>query len=242
MNEIENFEELGAGDLHYKAYVGPPKKYDIVGAMQFNLLTSFGLRDYHKLLDIGCGSLRSGKILIPFLRKGNYYGVEPNKWLIEDGIKYELGEEMISLKSPSFSYSSEFEFQTFNEQFDFIIAQSIFSHASSDQIEKCLKEVKTVMKQEGLFLATFVLGKNNYSGSEWVYPGCVTYKHNYILEIVKEQNLEAIKTKWLHPNGQTWYVIFHPSNKKSINRILDNLFTVNKLKFSILDFLKKEKK
>jgi SAM-dependent methyltransferase len=239
MNEIENFEELGAGDSHYKAYVGPPKKYDLMGAMQFNLLTSFGLRDYHKLLDIGCGSLRAGKILIPFLRKGNYYGVEPNKWLIEDGIKYELGEEIISLKSPSFSNTSEFEFQTFNEKFDFLIAQSIFSHASSDQIEKCLKEAKTVMKPEGLFLATFVLGKNNYSGSEWVYPACVTYKHNYILKIVREQNLDAIKTKWLHPNGQTVYVIFHPTNKKSVTRILNNLFTVNKLKFSIRDFLKK---
>ena len=45
---------------HYKAYVGPPSVYDLVGAMQFNLLTSFGLRDFHKLLDIGCGSLRAG--------------------------------------------------------------------------------------------------------------------------------------------------------------------------------------
>ncbi len=240
MSEIENFEELGAGDLHYKAYVGPPKKYDLVGAMQFNLLTTFGLRDYHKLLDIGCGSLRSGKILIPYLRKGNYYGVEPNKWLIDDGIKYELGEEIISLKSPSFSYSSAFEFQTFNEQFDFLIAQSIFSHAASLQISQCLKEAKAVMKQEGLFLATFVLGENNYEGNEWVYPACVTYKHDYILEIVRAQNLDAIKTKWLHPNGQTWYVIFHPTNKKSVVKILDTLFTVNKVKSPILSFLNKK--
>jgi hypothetical protein len=240
MNETKNFEELNAGDLHYKAYVGPPKKYDLVGAMQFNLLTSFGLRDYHTLLDIGCGSLRSGKIMIPFLRKGNYYGMEPNKWLIDDGIKYELGEEIISLKSPSFSYSSEFEFQVFHSAFDFLMAQSIFSHASADQICKCLKEAKLVMKQEGIFLATFVLGKKNYTGSEWQYPACVTYSHDYILKMVTDQNLDAIKTKWLHPNGQTWYVIFHPANKKSVHRILDNLFTVNKKKFSISDFLKKK--
>jgi len=239
MSETENFEELNAGDAHYKAYVGPPKKYDLVGAMQFNLLTAFGLRDYHKLLDIGCGSLRAGKMLIPFLRKGNYYGVDPNKWLIDDGIKYELGEEIISLKSPSFSFSPEFEFQTFNEEFDFLIAQSIFSHASPDQINKCLKEAKIVMKQEGYLLATFVLGKNNHSGSGWTYPGCVTYNHNYILKLVAKNNLETIKTKWLHPNGQTWYVIFHPTNKKNVIRILDNLFTVNKLQFSIPDFLKK---
>jgi len=227
INNSEKFENLKAGDKHYKAYVGPPKKYDLVGAMQFNILTSFGLRDYHKILDIGCGSLRSGKMLIPFLRKGNYYGVEPNNWLIEDGIKYELGQEIISLKNPSFSNSSEFEFQVFNEQFDFLIAQSIFSHASSNQISKCLKEVKSVMKEEGLFLATFINGENDYTGSEWVYPGCVTYSHNYILDLVEKQNLETIKTKWLHPNGQSWYVIFHPENRKSVNEIVDNLFTSN---------------
>jgi len=241
MTEIENFENLNAGDKHYKAYVGPPKKYDLVGAMQFNLLTAFGLRDYHKLLDIGCGSLRSGKILIPYLRKGNYYGVEPNKWLIDDGIKYELGEEIIALKAPSFSYSAEFDFGTFNEKFDYLMAQSIFSHAASAQIIKCLKEAKRVMKPECLFLATFVLGKESYSGSEWVYPACVTYTHDYVLKMIREQNLDAIKTKWLHPNGQSWYVIFHPEYRKSVAGILDTLFTANKIKSSFTDFLKKNK-
>ena len=234
-------EELKPGDHHYKAYVGPPLKYDLVGAMQFNLLTSFGLRDYHKLLDIGCGSLRSGKLMIPFLREGNYFGVEPNKWLIEDGIKHELGNEIISIKSPKFYNSSDFEFQSFNEKFDFLIAQSIFSHASSYQIIKCLKEAKSVMKKEALFLATFVLGKDNYSGTEWVYPGCVTYKHNYVLKLIKEQKLEAIKIKWLHPNEQTWYVIFHPENRKLANKIVSNIFLVNKSKFSFMSFIKKQK-
>lgn len=234
-------EHLKPGDIHYKAYVGPPLKYDIVGAMQFNLLTAFGLRDYHKLLDIGCGSLRSGKLMIPFLRKGNYFGVEPNAWLIKDGIKHELGDEIISIKSPCFSNSSNFEFQTFNEKFDYLIAQSIFSHASSDQITKCLMEAKSVMKKDAFFLATFVLGMDNYSGTEWVYPGCVTYKHNYILKLVRDQGLEAIKIKWLHPNGQTWYVIFHTENRKRTKQNVRNIFSVNRSKFSLKSFASRHK-
>ena len=241
MNKTENFEELKAGDLHYKAYVGPPKKYDLVGAMQFNLLTAFGLRANHKLLDIGCGSLRSGKLMIPFLRKGNYYGIEPNNWLIEDGIKHELGKDIISIKSPTFNNTSEFKLKVFNEKFDFLIAQSIFSHASPDQINKCLKEAKAVMKRDGLFLATFVLGKNNYNGNEWVYPGVVTYRHSYILDLIKKQKLDTIKTKWLHSNIQTWYVIFHPENRKMVERAVDNLFTINKRSFSFYKVLKKNR-
>jgi SAM-dependent methyltransferase len=239
MNKSEKFEELSPGASHYKAYVGPPKRYDLVGAMQFNLLTSFGLRDYHKLLDIGCGSLRSGKLMIPYLRKGNYYGIEPNQWLIDDGIKYELGKDIISLKSPSFNNSSEFEFQIFDKKFDFLIAQSIFSHASASQISNCLKEAKAVMKQEGLFLATFVLGKINYTGTDWVYPDCVNYRHDYILELVKNQKLDAIQLKWLHATGQTWYVIFHPENRNTVKMVVENLFTKNKIKYRISHIFKK---
>ena len=53
-------EDLGISHLigshHYRAFVGPPQKYDLVAANQFNLLTSLGLREYHYFLDIGCGN------------------------------------------------------------------------------------------------------------------------------------------------------------------------------------------
>lgn len=238
---LEELKDLKPGDNHYKAYIGPPLKYDLVGAMQFNLLTSFGIRDFHKMLDIGCGSLRSGKLMIPFLRKGNYYGVEPNNWLIEEGIQNELGKEIISLKAPKFSDTSNFDLQSFETKFDYLIAQSIFSHTSKVQISRCLSEAKIVMKKDGFFLATFVLGKENYSGSEWVYPGCVKYRHSFILDIVREENLDAIKTNWKHPNGQTWYVIFHPENRAEASRMNKKLFSLNKSRFSMMKFAKKQK-
>ena len=66
--------DLNAGDEHYRAYVGPPADYDLVSAMVFNLLTSMGLRQHHRVLDIGCGSLRVGRLLIPYLNPKNYFG------------------------------------------------------------------------------------------------------------------------------------------------------------------------
>lgn len=226
----ESFEDLLAGDHHYKAYVGPPKKYDLVGAMQFNLLTAVGLRDHHQLLDIGCGSLRAGKLIIPYLRKGNYFGIEPNKWLVEDGIQYEVGASMIELKSPHFDYSADFELSVFEEKFDFIVAQSIFSHAYPAQIEKCLDEAKKVLKADGYFLATFILGSADYTGQEWVYPGCVEYTKNYIDQRCEERGLKAIQLEWLHPNGQTWYAIVHRSFSTEAGRNLQQLFEKNRTK------------
>jgi len=101
-------EDLGLGlkpgDPQYRAYVGPPEDYDLVAAMAFNLLTTLGLRQHHSLLDIGCGSLRIGRLLIPYLNRGNYFGVEPNKWLVDEGISRELGETLVQIKRPTFFF------------------------------------------------------------------------------------------------------------------------------------------
>src|SRR5581483_9942228 len=88
---LEDARTLPPGANHYTAFVGPPDRYDFMGASQFGLLFTMGLRDYHTLLDFGCGSLRAGRLLIPYLRRGHYYGIDPNRWLVEDGIKRELG-------------------------------------------------------------------------------------------------------------------------------------------------------
>ncbi len=103
-------ESLGAGlkpgDAHYRAYVGPPEDYDLIAAMTFNLLTTLGLRQHHSLLDVGCGSLRIGRLLIPYLNRGKYFGVEPNEWLVKEGIKRELGEALLQIKHPTFFFSN----------------------------------------------------------------------------------------------------------------------------------------
>ncbi len=97
-------EDLGLGlkpgDPQYRAYVGPPEDYDLIAAMAFNLLTTLGLRQHHSLLDIGCGSLRIGRLLIPYLNRGKYFGVEPNEWLVDEGIRRELGETLVRNQTP----------------------------------------------------------------------------------------------------------------------------------------------
>ena len=57
-------EGVSPGARHYRAYVGAPQTYDIFAHMQFSLMTLLGLRQEHTLLDIGCGSLRAGKLFV----------------------------------------------------------------------------------------------------------------------------------------------------------------------------------
>ena len=203
---------LPIGARHYRAYVGPPEKYDLVAAVQFNLLTNLGLREFHYLLDVGCGSLRAGRLFIPYLLSGHYYGIEPQEWLIEEGIKNELGREILQVKKPVFSHDSNFNCLNFNQKFDFVMAQSIFSHASRPQIQECLFNVAKCLQPNGVVAATFVKGNTDYEGEVWVYPECVTYTVKHITRLAEAVGLAALPIDWYHPNGQTWILFARPRN------------------------------
>ncbi len=202
-----------ARDSHkYRAYVGPPEKYDLMSANQFNLLTLLGLREEHYFLDIGCGSLRGGRLFIPYLLPGRYFGMEPNRWLVEDGITSELGVDLQRIKRPTFSYDENFTLTVFNQQFDFILAQSVFSHAAALQISQCLSEARKVMKPGAIFAANFRLGEENYAGTEWVYPGGTKYTLEKMQSLVEEQQLCCRLIQWSHPNNLRWIVITQPGD------------------------------
>jgi hypothetical protein len=205
------------GDHHYRAFVGPPARYDVMGAYQFCLLVEIGLRENHTLLEIGCGSLRAGRLFIPYLNPGNYHGVEPEKWLVEEGIKNEVGEDLIRVKTPHLLHFDDWDFSRFNTSFDYIIAQSIFSHASSGQIATCLENVRLCMKNQTIFAADFMVRRQDYQGSEWVYPGTIPYRHQTIVNMVEEAGLTCVRVNGFH-DSLSWYLIARPGMERILKQ------------------------
>jgi hypothetical protein len=203
---------LPPGSDHYSAYVGPPQVYDFMGATQFRLLAALGLRETHKLLDFGCGSLRAGRLFLPYLLTGNYYGVEPNTWLLEAAIDQEIGQDMVRIKRPTFLHGTDFCIDGFATRFDFILAQSIFSHSGPDLIGKALLNFNAGLAERGLILATFIhtesAGLQEFSGTGWIYPNCVAYNPETILGFARAAGLHAVRLPWFHP-GQQWYCMAH---------------------------------
>jgi SAM-dependent methyltransferase len=197
---------LKIGDRHYRAYVGPPEQYDFIGAAQFRLLCTLGMRGDHRLLDFGCGSLRAGRLFMTYLEEGRYFGIEPNKWLIDAAITNQIGEDLIRIKKPSFEHVSDFSVP-FAESFDFIVAQSIFSHASPELIKVALDNFHRAIGDDGLIAATFFESTEDHTGTGWVYPGCVMYRPPTILRFARESGLHCTRIPWYHPNGQTWYLL-----------------------------------
>lgn len=196
---------LKPGDEHYQAYVGPPDQYDLMGATQFRLLCALGLRADHALLDVGCGSLRAGRLFIPYLNAGRYFGIEPNGWLIEDAVRHEVGRDQMELKRPRFDGNAEFRTDVFGRRFDFILAQSVFSHAGLEMIGAALKNFRASLEAGGVIAATFVEGEADFGGQGWVYPECVAYRGETVLGAARGAGLEGVRIPWYHPR-QTWYL------------------------------------
>jgi SAM-dependent methyltransferase len=211
---LDDQESLGGGlkpgDAHYRAYVGPPEDYDLIAAMTFNLLTTLGLRQHHSLLDVGCGSLRIGRLLIPYLNQGKYFGIEPNEWLVKEGIKRELGETLLQIKRPTFLFSDSPEtVAQAKASFDFALAQSIFRHCGLNLIKQWLSAISRSLAQDGALLATFLPGEEDASCTGWVYPECVRHRPAALSRLALEATLRFELLDWKHPR-ERWALFAAP--------------------------------
>jgi SAM-dependent methyltransferase len=213
---------LQPGDPHPRAYVGPPQDYDLIGGIQFSLLLAAGLRETHRVVDVGCGSLRAGRLLIPYLRPGHYYGLDPNRWLIEEGIRREVGRDLVRIKRPRFDYADDFSLAAFGTTFDYAMAQSIFSHAYADLTLRGLKEIAKGLADSGLLLATYIDGDTTTPGSGWLYPGCVTYTWDDMLGLIDASGLVARRLDWMHPR-QTWFAAARAGDEQRLTDLADRL-------------------
>ncbi len=144
-------EEIAKG-VH-RGFVGGV--WDSHGLHQLEFMQRHGLKPEHAFLDVGCGCLRAGRHLVDVLDPGNYYGVDANLSLLQIGYDVELTEEQRKrLPVTNLRANDRFDVD-FGVQFDFAVAQSVFTHVSLNHIRLCLYRLAKVMKPGGVFYATF---------------------------------------------------------------------------------------
>lgn len=203
--------ELPPGAAHYRSFVGPAYRYDLLGGAQFALLFLLGLREHHRLLDFGCGSLRLGRIAIPYLSAGKYFGIEPEAWLIADGLAREAGRDIQEVKRPRFDYNTEYRTDVFGETFDFIVAQSVFSHTGDEATKTALKSFAGSLSETGVVVANWLVGEETEEfppdACGWVYPECVPFSLQRIERLAAEAGLAVRHCPWPHPGGLTWFLL-----------------------------------
>jgi SAM-dependent methyltransferase len=186
----------------------PPSEYfalwEDLGRWQLDLLRQRGLRPEHRLLDVGCGAMRLGCFAIPYLDDGCYHGVDAFDPYLD--LAHRLAEQIPLRKRFHLLLSSEFEFERFGGAFDYAIAQSVFTHLSAQQVDRCMAALSRVMAPGGAFLFTFLLGTPRTLG--FLYGGLQPMQRSAVEDLADFEALGARHGARLevldvaHPTGQ----------------------------------------
>ncbi len=142
--------------LAEKRFLGGAKyDFERLGRAGFEVLLSEGLRPSSRVLDVGCGALRLGYWLMRFLDAGCYFGIEPNRDMLELGLRELVEPEIVERADAHFDSGDQFDFSVFGERFDFVVARSIWTHASKAQIDAMLDSFAATCGPRAVFLASY---------------------------------------------------------------------------------------
>lgn len=182
-----------------------------MGRLQRDFLVGRGLLPGHRLLDVGCGPLRGGIHYVEYLDPGHYYGIEINQTLLDVGYKRELPDRLRErLPRDHLRVTERFDCD-FGVNFDYAIAQSVFTHVSLNQIRLCLYRVGGKLARGGRFYATYFEAppwhpldrSHNNAGRRWTERNAFFYYRRDLRWAAHSVGMEVrFLGKWGHPGGQ----------------------------------------
>jgi hypothetical protein len=200
--------EDSAVEVHkvgHRAFVGGTgHSWDAIGDLQFRFLVKSGLTPSDVFVDIGCGALRGGARFISYLEPDHYFGFDKYIELIIYGVSVELGAKVYGEKRPRFVVSDSFEFYKLPAKPSFGIAQSLFTHLSSEDIAICLLKLRGVAQFGCRLFATF------FETREPVLNPAVSHSHGYFAYTREQMRDFGCRAgwayryigEWEHPRGQ----------------------------------------
>lgn len=156
-----------------KDFVGDPASWDLRGRMIYDFLVECGLTSESRVLNIGCGNLSEGRLLIHHLEPGRFVGVDPAGWLVEAAL-----EKMPELlhKEPRFLWRTDFDASGEGEKFDLIVSHSVLSHIAHWQLDQFLANTRKVVDESAVCVASFINDQYNSLDEQWVYPGVSRFR------------------------------------------------------------------
>ena len=151
-----DLKDVVLGGAHRDAIGG---LWDELGQLQLGFLKSQGLQPHHKLMDIGCGSLRLGCLMVDYLEPAHYFGVDLSEELLDAGYNKELTDRQRErLPRSHLHTTSEFELDYLHDRkLDYAIAQSVFTHLPLNHLRDCLHKLHPYMASSGVLYTSFFL-------------------------------------------------------------------------------------
>ncbi len=185
-----------------------------VGCLQLDFLVRAGLQPEHRVLDVGCESLRTGVHLVRYLAPGNYYGVDLQASLLEAGYEHEIIPAGLASRLPRDHLRSAKDFEAaFAGPIDVALAQSVFTHHPPADLRTCLEALEDIVRPGGRFFVTFYeAAAEEFNAPKRHEPGGIlTYSTHDPYHYRPEDLIRAaagtawtcrILGRWGHPSDQ----------------------------------------
>jgi len=145
---------------------GKRARHDLVGSarlwkmkrdFQMSFLLSRGLEPRHRLVDIGCGTLRGGIPIIEYLDAGHYCGIEAREEALAEARK-ELEQHGLAGRQPDLVHARDLAALSLPGQFDFAWAFSVLFHMPEEVLEGCIDFVGRQLVEGGSLYANVHIG------------------------------------------------------------------------------------
>jgi SAM-dependent methyltransferase len=179
-----------------------------VGQLQFDYLIGHGLQPGDRMLEIGCGDLRAGRLFIAYLNPGNYYGIDISPDILL-AAQETIARDDLQGKLPHLELVDDLKFRFLPaDQFTVVHAHSVFSHSPIEVIDECLANVGRVMRPDGVFDFTFCRteGPEHQVLREDFY-----YRTDTLLKLAGAHGLDAELL-------EDWEELPHPQSKIRVTR------------------------
>lgn len=152
------------------ALVGPPRLWEMKRTFQIGFLQQeAGLKPHHRVLDVGCGTLRGGVPMIQYLDEGQYVGVDVRADAIAQACE-ELRDHGLSEKDAVLVYAGSLERLELRPRFDYVWAFSVFMHLDDANLHALLAFARRALADGGVFYANANVGRDDQERAWQGFP------------------------------------------------------------------------
>jgi SAM-dependent methyltransferase len=169
MTQLENDyrQEVFLAELRDKPDRSESRIWQEHQSMQLQFLRRSGLSSRSTVLDLGCGPMRLGSVLIPELCEGWYFGQDLNPETLAYGEEV-LRQAAISVEANYTLFASEqFDLGPVDRPIQIAFSNSLFSHLTLNSIVTCLLQLRSVLARNGVYYSTFF---SVPVGDSWLQP------------------------------------------------------------------------
>lgn len=138
------------------------------GQRQFQFLVDcLGLERDETFVDVGCGSLRAGKYLIPYLEPGRYVGLDVSPDALQAG-RDRMSPDVLAARQPTLICNDDLRFEDVNRKASLVWAHSLVTHLPEDDLVELLGNVTNILADDGQAFFSF-FDESQHSSKDFGY-------------------------------------------------------------------------